>query len=197
MINVSRSEIFVRDEKGPAWFDEFLRSLAESDSSTNQEILNAINNDTVDGKVQDYREQIGLDSLSTIEDGETVRRSAKEVKISEASIRPLSIRHAEELQSVIEMIGDNPELRSAIDSFCEHSGGTKNTHAIIQFIRNKLGKDVVSYSDEELKKYIEGRKKRFKHNMTNQKLEVGLGGLDPQDTQDDNVADYATHDGAH
>ncbi|KKM16840.1 hypothetical protein LCGC14_1681770 [marine sediment metagenome] len=193
MINVSRSEIFVRDEKGPAWFDEFLRSLADSKSDATQEILDAINNDTVDGKMQDYREQIGLDALSTTED-DTVKHS----NIKEASgLRPLSIRHAEELQSVIEMIEDNPELRLAIDSFCEHSGGTKNTHSIIQFVRNKLGKDVVSYSDEELKEYIEGRKKRFKHNMTDKNLEVGLVGLDSQDIQDDNVADYATHDGAH
>ncbi len=194
MINVSRSDIFVRDEKGPAWFDEFLRSLADSKPGATQDILDAINNDTVDGKVQDYREQIGLDALSTAEEeSDTVKHS----NVKEASVRPLSIRHAEELQSVIEMIDDNPELRSAIDSFCEHSGGTKNTHSIIQFVRSKLGKDVVSYSDEELKKYIDQRKKYFKHNMTDKAVDVGLISLNPQENLDDNVADYATHDGAN
>ena len=200
MPKVSRNDVFVRDERGPDWFNEFLHSVANSKPSTVNDILDAITNkkgETVESVVQSYREQVGLDALSHPENDNvktsTTNTPAKEVKAS--SPRPLSIRHAqEEGQSVIEIIESSPDLRSAIDSFCEHSGGTKNTHAIIRFLRDRLGKNLVSYTDEELLEYIKQRKDRFKkETKESDQIDFGLVGTDSQEAYDDNVADYATH----
>jgi len=190
MTKVSRNDIYVRDENGPEWFNAFLHSIANSKSDTVHDIVSAIKDETVESRVRDYREQVGLDVLSATDEED------KE-NIKTASSRPLSIRHAEEMKGVVNMIEDDPKLRRAIDSFCEHSGGTKNTLSIMRFVREKLGKDVVSYTDDELKAYIDQRKKHFKQELTDSgEPDVGRVGLDNEDSYNDDVADYATYDGA-
>ncbi len=125
-------------------------------------------------------------------------KPVKEVKTSKASLRPLSIRHAnEDAESIVERIKKDPELQKAIDSHCEHSGGTKNIHSLIYFLRNLLGKDV-SFSDEELKEYLEGRKKHYKENVVPERSseDVGRVGTDATEEHDDEVADFMRYDGA-
>lgn len=89
-----------------------------------------------------------------------------------------------------QVLKDHPEIAKIVDSFCQHSGGTKSTMSIVNYLREKLGKDIVNYTDEELKKYIEERKQNFKN--TNQEAidhDVGRVGLDRD--FNDMYADYA------
>jgi hypothetical protein len=194
MTKVSRNDIFIRDENGPEWFEEFLRSLAGQKQSSLQDILDSINNQrskTIESVVQSYREQVGLDALAKDDDNTTTT-----VKKSEAS-RRLSIRHAinEEQTNIIEKIKSDPDIQAAVDSMLQHSGGNKKTHAIIDFLRDKLGADLVSYTDDALNEYIEEKRKNFKSIEEKENpSHVGLVGL--EDEYDDDVADYILHDGA-
>jgi len=188
MTKVSRSDIFARSEHGGEWFNEFLHSFAKTRQESVQEILSAINDkkaETVESVVQQYREQVGLDSLAA---EDSVVKTA-------ATLRKISIRHADEGTSALEMVKKDPKLMGAIDSFCEHSGGTKNTISILNYLRNILGNDVVNYSDEDLKEFIDGRKKRFKvDDNEDYNIDVGLVGQDIDEDADE-IADYQTHDG--
>ncbi|MFA5024662.1 MAG: RNA ligase family protein [Patescibacteria group bacterium] len=118
-------------------------------------------------------------------------KPAKEVKM--ANFRPLSIRHAEEKQDVVTIITNSPELKSAIDSFVEHSGGNKSTHSIIQFLREKLGNDIIKFTDRSLIDYIENKKKESKSLSVDDYLDIGRVGIDKDDQYEDDVADYVTH----
>jgi len=188
---VSRSDVFVRDERGGEWFDEFLRSMAEKNPSTVQEVMNIITDkkgQTVESVVQSYREQVGLDALSQEDTG------GEQVK--KAHFRPLSIRHAKmgPAESSLPKLKGNPEIMKDIDSMCEHSGGTKNTLSIMNFLRDRYGKELVSFSDQELRDYIEQRKKRF-YNESDEVYDVGLVGQERHEDFEDDIADYQTHDG--
>jgi len=44
MTTVSRNNIYVRDERGGDWFNEFLESFANDKPSSVQDVLEAINN---------------------------------------------------------------------------------------------------------------------------------------------------------
>lgn len=188
---VSRNEIYVKAERGGDWLNEFLRIYAEMkpQPSSIDDILRAITDkrgETVESVVQKYREQTGLDALSNDEPAQ----------IKTASFTPLSIRHANlnASQSVLTVIQNDPSIQKAIDSLCEHSGGNKSTHAIINFLRNKLGKELVSYTDQDLIKYIEDRKKSFKKEEPAEDLaDVGKAGLDSKENYGDDVADYIQH----
>lgn len=191
MTVVSRSDVYMRSEKGPSWFDEFLKSMAENNPSSVKEIMDAINNkqgETVEGVVQSYREQVGLDAVSKDDsEGEQVKN---------AHFRPLSIRHAKmgPEESALPKLKDKPEIMKDIDSMCEHSGGTKNTLSIMNFLRDRYGKELVSFSDQELRDYIEERKKRF-YNESDEVYDVGLVGQERHEDFEDDIADYQTHDG--
>jgi len=190
MTKVSRNDLFMRSEKGPSWFDEFLETYAQSDnkSSSITDILDAISDkrgETVSSVVESYRQQVGLDSLT-----------ADEPTIKQASCNMfLSNRHASlEEKGIVLLIKEDPSIEKAIDSFCEHSGGNKGTHAIINFLRDKLGKDKVSYTDQELVDYIENRKKNFKEDDVDQAVDVGEVGLsNSEDEYSDQMADYVLH----
>lgn len=192
MTKVSRNDLFARDERGPEWFNEFLYNFANSPPSSIQEILSAINNkksETVEGLVQSYREQVGLDSLSEIEDAENI-------KIASENIRPLSVRHAELLEkSVLQRIKEDPNILADIDSFFEHSGGTKKIESVLTFLREKLGGEV-SFSDKELRDYLDERKNHFRRGLEfGQPGDVGRVGVSPEDQFDDDKADYIKNDG--
>jgi len=116
-------------------------------------------------------------------------KSAKEVKYSKAFI---SIRQAYN-QDIISIIESKPDIVSAIQSLCRHSGGHKNTHAIIRFLRNKLGHELIQYSDQDLIKYIEKIKNEFKSDTNQEHVDVGLIGLDNTNDFQDNAADYINH----
>lgn len=194
MTKVTRNDVFVRGEKGGEWFDEFLKSFAKDRPSSVQDILSAINNkrgETVESVVQNYREQVGLDAFSSTDDSDDTP-----VKNASAPFRPLSKRHAAEVKSVVEMIKKDEDIQAAIDSHCEHSGGNKNTHTLIHFLRQLLGGDV-SFSDNELKEYLEERKNQFKDDKTEKSpRDVGLIGTDPHEHHDDDIADFMKNDGA-
>ena len=198
MATVSRSDIYVRDENGPAWFNDFLQSFANSKPASIHDILDAINNkrsETVDSVVQSYCEQVGLDVVSSAEDD---KESVKHAKESKASFRPLSIRHAnEEARSIVERIKEDPKLQEAIDSHCEHSGGTKNRHALIHVLRELLGGEV-SFSDDDLNEYLEERKNyyRTEADPSESSEYVGRVGIDSNERHDDEVADFMRYDGA-
>lgn len=121
-------------------------------------------------------------------------KPAKEVKMS--SLRPLSIRHAAELKcedkpSVVLIIEKDPKIKADLHSLCQHSGGHKGIHSIIQFLRETLGNDLVSFSDNDLNEYIEKIKSQYKQELNETQGDPGMVGLDGDDT--DQVADYITH----
>jgi len=283
-IKINRNDIFVRDESGPSWFNEFLHSFAEQKEGSAVDILNAIQkkkSETVQGVVERYREMVGLDIVADADDKNTVKNAGEvdqnymshlkpgkyiaeeegfmrdvetgerapaylddivckdcnekmplgvkksaagyflgrscncgpysresgyfgtredaenELKFYqnptrlEANIRPLSIRHAKELDAV-SLITNDPKIVQDIESLCEHSGGTKNTHSIINYLREKLGKDI-SYSDKDLAKYIEDVKKKYMEQTEDLNNDVGRIGLDNEENPDDAAADYIEH----
>lgn len=118
-------------------------------------------------------------------------KSPKEVKMKTA-IRKISIRQVE---NIIDVLNNNPELKEIIDSFCINSGGTKNTHSIINYLRKKLGNNLVRFSDKDLIKYIEERKENFKDHHSNDFAahDVGRVGIDVEENYGDQVADYYSH----
>lgn len=125
-------------------------------------------------------------------------KPVKEVKMAKSSFRPLSIRHAEEKIDIVSVIEQNPELKAAIDSFCEHTGGTKSTHSIINFLRNMLGNEIIKFTDEDLIKYIENHKKSRKTSPAKKdNLDVGRIGIDSGEEFNDDTADYIEHGMSH
>ena len=190
MIKVTRNDIYTRDEKGGEWFDEFLRSFADEKEGSIQDVMDAIQSkkgETVQGIVDKYKIMVGIDSVA---DNDTL--STLE---SKASFRPISIRHAEHHvpESIVVIIEKDPVVKEGIRSMCEHSGGTKNTHSIMDFIREKLGKDLINYSDENLVKYIEDIKKSYRDEATEESHnDVGRVGIETDDHTED-TADYITH----
>ena len=196
MTKVSRNDIYVRDEKGPAWFEDFLYSFSNNKQSSVRDILDAITNQkskTIESVVQGYREQVGLDSIKPDNDI-AIKESCK---IESSASRKLSIRHAtEENKSVVDIIKNDTNLQTSIDSMLEHSGGTKKIHSIIGFLRDKLGADLVSYTDNELNNYIIDRKKHYSNTSKENERPFDVGRVGLADDYDDDVADYALHDGA-
>lgn len=195
----------MRDENGGDWFQEFLKTMAypNSQPTSVQEILESITNTrsaTVEGVIQNYRDQVGLDIISSDEDGQIKTASVKERPLSkrDSNTRYLSTRHAGmgPVITVMPKLKENNKLLKSIDSFCEHSGGTKNTPSIINHLREMLGTDLVSYTDKELKDYIEERKKHFNEDDDQDDYEVGLVGQDKAEDYDDDIADYQTYNGA-
>lgn len=189
MTKITRSDVYVRSEKGGEWFEDFLQSLAEDKEGSVRDVVDAIQHkksETVQSVVDEYRKMVGLDSIANSEDSSI---------IATASSRPLSIRHAQALESdgVISEIEQDSKLKEDVRSLCEHSGGNKNTHAIINFLREKLGRELVSYSDEDLVEYIEEMKKGYQEEPEEQHGNVGKVGIDVEDHPEDNAADYITH----
>lgn len=192
MSEISRSDMHLRSEKGPDWFNDFLRVMSNQNPSTVKDIMNTINDkrgETVEGIVENYREQVGLDSLGRDDE-------AKE-QVKEAQFRPLSKRHAKmgPSHSSLPKLKENPEVLKDIDSLCEHSGGTKNTHSIMAHLRDKFGKELVSFSDSDLKEFIEERKSNFHNPAPEEEYDVGLVGQEKKEDFQDDIADYQTHDG--
>lgn len=198
MTEVSRNDLYMKDEKGPEWFDDFLRSLADNanEASVDQEIMSAINNkrgETVESVVRDYREQVGLDIVQSSDDDEG--SSVKQASIKTKPFKPLSIRHAEQ-KSIVDDIKQRDGLVNALESMCKHSGGTVKMPALINFLRKEIGNNV-SFADEGLKEYLTELKEKFMEAKTPEESSyVGLVGLTDDDNYDDDAADYATYDGA-
>lgn len=195
MSKITRSDVFIRDEQGGDWFQDFLRSFSENKEAYVQDVLDAINEkrgNSVESVVQQYREATGLDSIAD--------EKKEDKMVSTASMRPLSKRHAHMLQEpgeVIVVIEQDPALKADLESLCEHSGGTKETHAILSFLRDKLGKELVSFSDEDLMKYIEDLKDKYYEEKDEPEGNAGKVGTDSEDNPEDNAADYITHGNGH
>lgn len=191
MEKITRSDVYARDEKGPAWFSDFLYNFAQSQESPQPTILDAITSkkgETVQGVVNKYREMVGLDALAEIEEelgGKVATASA-----------PISIRQAKEKDKkevVLIIEEDQPELKSDIESLCEHSGGHKDTHAIIKFLRDELGSELVSFSDKDLIDYINDIKGKYVSDTDEQRADMGRVGTDDEVKREDDVADYVAH----
>jgi hypothetical protein len=177
----NRSDDYVKQEHGGETLDEFFRLLTAASNPT-QELLNAINGkrtETVASRVQSYREQVGLD---LVEAEETL-----EIKTASKKGCFLSKRH--KTASLQDLLQSHPELAQDIDSFSSHSGGHKDTHSILHALRDKLGPDVISYSDQELIAYIESRKEQHKDCSHAPQFEVGAVGIGHEEPQDQ-LADY-------
>lgn len=189
-MRITRSDIYIRDEKGGDWFEEFLNSYAKKESNA-QDVLDAMNQkrgETVESVVEQYRKMTGLDSDASEEhDGLTAT----------ASTQPLSMRHAHMMQEpqseVVILIEKDPEIKADIESICEHSGGTKETHAILNFLRERLGRELVSFSDEDLSKYIEDIKGKYYEEKHEPRGNIGRVGTESEDSPEDDAADYMTH----
>jgi ATP-dependent DNA ligase len=123
-------------------------------------------------------------------------KPAKEVKTAskkEQPMRKLSKRHiTAEVESVITIITNDPEIKKAIESFSRNSGGTKSTTSIIQFLRERLGPSV-KFNDQDLINYIEDIKKSNKLTTRQDTVDVGRVGLDKENAREDDVADYISH----
>lgn len=197
MTKVSRNDIYVRDENGPDWFTEFLRTYDINKSAyptSIQDIMGIITNrrgETVESIVKKYREQVGLDMVQSSDEDD------QQVKNASYTTRPLSIRQAAE-ESTVDKIKSDKGLQDALESLCKHSGGHKSIQALISFLRDELGPDV-SYSDEALKKYLTECKDKFMSQECEDKDDrshVGLVGLDnANDIYEDDTADYILNDG--
>jgi len=197
MYKITRSDTYSRDENGPSWFNDFLESFASRKESSIQDMLDAMNQkkqgDTVESVVSKYREATGLDMI-------TAEPVEGETKTASNNFKPLSCRHASEKeQNAILVIEQNPNLKSDIESICEHSGGTKDTHAIIRFLRNELGpetgRELMKFSDDELIEYIEELKGKYYAPASDPRGNAGRIGLDDDDEND--IADYITHGTSH
>jgi hypothetical protein len=191
---ISRSDIYAKDERGGDWFQEFLCSLA-GQSSNMQEILEAITGQhgkSVQSIVQQYRKDVGLDIVGGLEDEQVKEASVKntEVKMSQASFRPLSIRHAQDHSSIIDMIEKDPKAVRDIESHCRGSGGFKSTISIINIIRKMFPDELISFTDKDLVAYIERIKDS--HKAESGKVDIADVGAGTRigDNNDDNAADY-------
>lgn len=120
-------------------------------------------------------------------------KPAKEVKMSKALFRPLSIRHAHDHSIIIDKIENDPEVMRDIESFCQHSGGFKSTISIINFLRKKFPNDLISFTDKGLIAYIDKIKESHKAESGKTSLDVGSVGTRSEDNNDDNIADYVMH----
>jgi hypothetical protein len=192
MIKITRNDTFVKSEKGPDWFNEFIRFFCENQkpNSVASNLSDIINNRTVESVVKSYREQVGLDIVGVENEKENNMKIAEE----KPTKKFISKRAAKE--NIILLIESRPDIKEAIESFCRHSGGTKSTHSIINFLRNELGNELVSFTDDNLINYINEYKN--KHNEKDQdnknnKTNVGLVGTDKENSYDDAVADYISH----
>jgi ATP-dependent DNA ligase len=88
-MTITRNDIYVRDEKGPDWFNDFLQSFAKSKPASIQDILDAINNKrsaTVEDVVSMYRDQVGLDLIANSEDEST----ASDIHSTASALGPIS-----------------------------------------------------------------------------------------------------------
>lgn len=303
-LKISRNDVYIRDEKGPEWFEDFLRSLAQQ--STTQNILDAINKkrgETVEGVVSKYRAMVGLDALADDSENDINKEAShsisfdefwknspktvqlkndimdfsqslntwnlkydafpdvkkwidehmkgfpygheevykylsdvmknradnywnvsyefraqpdhkqlmgiladlagdegKEKKVSEktSQLKPISVRHAKELdkdkKDVVVIIEGDPKLKADFESILKGSGGTKNTHAILHFLRGLLGSDLVSYSDDHLIQYIDEMKKKYVNtNFEEPSGNAGRVGTEPIEEFNDHAADFMGH----
>lgn len=173
-------------ENGPDWLNDFLHDFANKKSeasSISEEIASAFSENTVEGIVENYRQMVGLDQVKT---------ASKKT----APFRPLSSRHAEEKKSededIILIIEKSPNIQRDIESLCRHSGGHKNHHAIISYLRKLLGNQI-SYTDDRLINYIKDMNAKYKENHSEQDADVGLVGTDHAAIEEDTTADYITH----
>lgn len=117
-------------------------------------------------------------------------KPAKEVKmayISKRHIQKISSRVVS--ASLADIFQKHPEIVKDIDSLCQHSGGHKSLHSILNFLRDKLGPELISFSDEELIKYIENKKSQYTVDPHTPSYEAGLVGVQDQDYSD-NQAEY-------
>ena len=197
MVKITHSDVYIRDESGPEWFRDFIRSFSKDKCSTTQDILGVINNkksEAVSDVVDNYKELTGFNQLLKDKDGNGI--------ISKASSKPLSIRHAAIEQNVVDVIKSDYNLSAAVDSFCEHTGGNKKIHSIINFLRDKLGPELISHNNQDLVDYINSRKDFFKDDITNECEDVdkNIGMVGKNNTNcnyDDDIADYITHGTPH
>jgi len=63
-------------------------------------------------------------------------------------------------------------------------------------LRNRLGKELVSYTDQDLIDYIEDRKMAFKKEHSSDDdlvADVGQVGIDSSEYREDGIADYVQH----
>ena len=103
----------------------------------------------------------------------------------------ISKRAEEEAKSVVLLIQQDPKIQRDLDSICRNSGGHRDTVSIVNFLRGVLGDDLVSFSDDDLKSYIEEMKAKYKQDI-NEDVDAGLIGL--KDDRDENQnAEYIEH----
>ena len=207
-MRVSRSDVYVRSERGGDWVEDFLNDFANNKQANNEnvasEIMRAIHDKeakTVESVVQSYREMVGLDTL--LDD------QPQDALVSTASVkraRALSKRAGEEKEDepvevvegeepVMLIIQRHPNVERDVESLCRHSGGNKSVHAIINYLRNILGNELISYTDDSLLGYVQEVKDKYKREdgSAAEDSDVGLVGTESLDYHDDDTADYITH----
>lgn len=194
MSKITRSDVFMKSEKGGDWFDDFLESLAaENKEAYTQEIIDTITNtkaNTVEGVVSQYREMVGLDTIANDKDAEIKATASSSISIRQAKEKD------DEDVNVVLMIEDDPRLKSNVESMCEHSGGTKDTHSILSFLREELGNELVSFSDQELIDYIKDIKEQYHtHNEDCADGIEGKVGLEGGNEYSDDTAEYMKNNG--
>ena len=183
-MSIERSDIYIKSESGGEVFEELAKLLSKTSSdAATQELLSAINNkrmETVNDIVARYKKETGLDIVLSEDDSV--------VKTASVIQKFVSKRHK---------IAQHPILSDVdackdIESFCQCSGGHKSIHAIIHALREKLGREDISYTDPALVKFIEDCQAKHKETCPNHEksFEVGQIGTVNEDNHEDQTADY-------
>lgn len=184
-MSVSRNDIYVRPEKGPDWLNDFFDNIIKQSGDIEADLERKKNGETVASVVEGYRKQVGLDLANDNEPMNIKTASKKQY---------LSIRQAQmEDATVIEIIEGDPDLKTALNSLLEHSGGTKKITSLIKFLRDRLGKEKVSYSDQALRDYLSDLKGKYIIEPEPEKPEIaGLIGVENHDDGPDTAEYYAS-----
>lgn len=183
----SREDIYAPAESGGEVFKELMILLEKN--SNNQSLTKTIVEkklETIDDVVAKYREETGLDNV--LSDKEEQHKKIASFK----STKYISIRHKKASESLT-LIEKHPEIIKDIESICIHSGGTKSLHSIINYLQEKLGKENISHSDENLIKFIEKKLNEHKEDECNTNFEAGKIGLENENNPIDTIADYANN----
>jgi hypothetical protein len=175
---ITRNDIYERAERGPEWLESFFRSFAENQ---NEEIVNIIKNaPDVASIVKSYRDMVCLDAA--LSEDETVKT---------AGVKGRQLSKRAEEKSTVDVLKADENLLKQVESLLHNSGGHKKTVTIIRFLRDELGKESASFSDEELKDFIEHLREKHQPHTPDCECDAGKVGLNKEDFAGDGKAEYA------
>jgi hypothetical protein len=142
--------------------------------NTNEELANQL-----------YREMLPIEDAM-----KEALRAYEQSELPELLQRPALSKRQAQIKTT--SILSNPEVIQDIESFCSCSGGHKSLHSIILAMREKLGREDISYTDPDLIAFINKCKAKHQQSCSqdHQHFEAGQVGTQKDDHNEDRVADY-------